>query len=382
MKVIIIGSVPPPYHGVNVFIDNLLRSPVFARYDVCFLNTSDGREDLDSIGRVDLLNIATALRNMYQLAILCIRQNPALVYICPSQGIAYVREGLFVIVTKFFSRAKIIEHLHGADFLNFYNRSGSILKRFIDVTQRRIDKVIVLGKSLRPIFAKWKSEKDIFVVPNGIDLKLPSASDQQAKSLHFYFLGNLLKFKGIFDILSAIRIVKNQYPDVRVQFAGGWAYDHLFKLSPQEIEREFLAFIRENRLEDNVELLGPVSGKKKLDLLQNSSVLLYPTTNDGFPTVILEAMASRHAVVSTRGVGAIDEMIEDGVTGYLIGKADPEALALQMIRFIENPGLRVQMGEAARKRYEENYTLEITMTRLMLAFETTLDQISVDPCAV
>jgi len=82
--------------------------------------------------------------------------------------------------------------------------------------------------------------------------------------------------------------------------------------------------------------------------------------------VLLEAMQFSLPVVSTFE-GGIPDVVENGVTGFLVPQKDVEALAEKLELLIRNPELRKQMGEAGRKRYQEKFTLE--------KFENTLKDI-------
>ena len=57
-------------------------------------------------------------------------------------------------------------------------------------------------------------------------------------------------------------------------------------------------------------------------------------------------------------VGGVPEIVKNGVTGFLVVPDDPRMLALRLTRLLQNEALRREMGEAGRKRVEENYSLE------------------------
>jgi glycosyltransferase involved in cell wall biosynthesis len=81
------------------------------------------------------------------------------------------------------------------------------------------------------------------------------------------------------------------------------------------------------------------------------------------PLVLLEAMQHSLPVVSTFE-GAIPDVVEDGVTGFLVLQRDAIALAEKIELLIKNPELRTSMGIAGRKRYENNFTISIFENRL------------------
>ncbi|RMH03709.1 MAG: glycosyltransferase [Planctomycetota bacterium] len=108
-------------------------------------------------------------------------------------------------------------------------------------------------------------------------------------------------------------------------------------------------------LEEAVRLLGRRSDIPELLAAADLAVLCSHPMVETFPNSVLEAMASRRPVVSTR-VGSVDEQIEDGVEGFLVPPGDPEALADRILRVLENPGLARRMGEAAREKVEKHFS--------------------------
>lgn len=80
-------------------------------------------------------------------------------------------------------------------------------------------------------------------------------------------------------------------------------------------------------------------------------------TVECFPMALLEAMASERPAVCT-SVGGVPEMIEDGVTGFLVPPREVEPLAARLVDLVRQPELRRSMGRAARARVEQHFTLE------------------------
>ena len=90
--------------------------------------------------------------------------------------------------------------------------------------------------------------------------------------------------------------------------------------------------------------------------------------NEGTPVAIIEAMASRRAVVATR-VGGVPDVIRDGHTGLLVEPSDPEGLAAAVRRVLEDDALREKLASAAQASVYPRYdaaTLCATMRRYYL----------------
>jgi glycosyltransferase involved in cell wall biosynthesis len=92
-------------------------------------------------------------------------------------------------------------------------------------------------------------------------------------------------------------------------------------------------------------------------LLPFADVLALPSLTEGLPNVVLEAMAAAVPVVATR-VGGVPEVVEDGVTGYVIPPADPAALAKRLGRLLGSAPERRALGAAGRRRVARHFTFE------------------------
>ncbi len=99
------------------------------------------------------------------------------------------------------------------------------------------------------------------------------------------------------------------------------------------------------------------------DLLAAIDLLILTSISESSPNAILEAMAIGRPVVATR-VGGIPELVQDGQTGILVTPRKAEEVAERVIMLLKNPALRREMGEAARRRVENEYTVEQVMRRL------------------
>ena len=104
-------------------------------------------------------------------------------------------------------------------------------------------------------------------------------------------------------------------------------------------------------------------------LLARSAFLVLTSDYEGFPNVILEAMAARLPVVTTPA-GDASLIVGHGRTGYVVEMDDVQELAGCMLQLAQSPGLRTQMGEAARTRVEEDYSYDGLADRLLAVLQT------------
>ena len=102
-------------------------------------------------------------------------------------------------------------------------------------------------------------------------------------------------------------------------------------------------------------------------LLARSGMLVLTSDYEGFPNVILEAMAARLPVITTP-VGDAGLIVEHGKTGFVTAPDDAQGLAAFMVQLAQSPSLRTELGEAGRKRVEQEFNHESLADRLLGIF--------------
>ncbi len=133
-------------------------------------------------------------------------------------------------------------------------------------------------------------------------------------------------------------------------FAGVWE-------SPA-VELQFGRIVQEKGLQELIHVCGPKYGDEKRNTFAGADIFAFPTYNDAYPLVILEAMSHGLPVVTTYE-GAIPDMVRDGENGFLVPVRDTAALGACLVKLINEPGLRVKMGKTGRGRYEREFTQSV-----------------------
>lgn len=108
---------------------------------------------------------------------------------------------------------------------------------------------------------------------------------------------------------------------------------------------------------------------------QSADIYLHPARAETFPNTILEAMACGTPVIAT-AVGGIPEQIQDGLTGILVPKGDPEEFAFAIKNLLGSPNLLKQMGIQANLHVKNNFTLERQLQIYISWFEEIVAKIS------
>lgn len=112
-------------------------------------------------------------------------------------------------------------------------------------------------------------------------------------------------------------------------------------------------------------LLGTLPGAEVQARMARAAALVVPSLwYEGLPMVVAEAFAAGTPVIASR-IGALADLVEDGVTGLLVTPGDPAALAQAMARILADPQAARRMGRAARAAYLRDWTEEATTAALL-----------------
>ena len=255
---------------------------------------------------------------------------------------------------------KIIIHQHGGDFKNFFaNENDDAGRDAILNTICMAEKLIVLSDGWKEYFEsilKEKTEKPQIVVLNN-SIRIPSdteASGRAYGSHNLLFLGRICRDKGIEELLNSFERLSNEFTDMHL-YLGGIYEDEGFK-KKIEAHREQITF------------LGWIDGDKKTEYLKKCDILVLPSYYEGFPVCVVEGMAYGCSVVATR-VGAIPEIIEDGIDGILIQPRDEGSLTEGLRELLGDDLFMERIGNAARAKVTKKYNINNTIDRLIEIYE-------------
>jgi glycosyltransferase involved in cell wall biosynthesis len=368
-KIVIVGPVPPPYHGVSLVTKMILASQLKEQYHLTHLDTSD-RRTLANIGRIDLRNVWLSIKHIYALTEIITKNKADIAYIPICQTVkGLLRDMCFIALCKM-KKMKVVVHLHGGYLRRLYKKSNPFGKLLIRKVCEYVNAAIVLGKSLRQIFKDLVPPEKIFVVPNGIDDLYNNDMDclfvRRDGNKKVLFLSSLRKSKGYFDVIYAIPQVLKFCNSVEFVFAGECR-------CTKSDKRHILDFLNYNDLNARANFIGVVIGEEKAKLLINSDIFVFPTfyKYEGHPLVILEAMAAGLPIITTDR-GAIRETVVDGENGFIVEKQNPKQIAERIIQLLEDVDLRKKMGKKSRERFLKYYTKDKFINRLASVFEKTL----------
>jgi glycosyltransferase involved in cell wall biosynthesis len=342
---------PPPIHGaamVGKYIQDSLHINEVLNCRYINLSTS---QTINEIGKGGFLKwwrfVVILVRSFWNLLVF----RPEIVYLTlTAKGSGFYKDALLALLIKGFGK-KVVYHFHnkGVSDGSKYNIANWLYKKVFKDAE-----VILLSKHLYPDVQKYVAEERIHYCPNGIPDAFFSDSvirnSESNTKVTILFLSNLISSKGVFVLLDACAILYQKKFSFECKFIGGIG---------DVTEDQFNNRVRELKLDKHVFYVGKKYGDEKIITFKNADIFTLPTFyyNECFPLVLLEAMQFKVPIVTT-SEGGISDVVEDGKTGFIIDKKNPQALADKLEILINNKELRESMGSAGRKKFEEEFTIE------------------------
>lgn len=348
---------PPPYYGSNIAVKDLVSSPqLIQEFELNVLPISYNF-DTEGVGRFKLKKIFLIFKFFFFILIKSFQKYDLVYYVPAVKGFAFIRD-FFLLLPLKLSKKKIIIHLHGIGIKN--KASKNVIYRMLYKFFFKNTNVICLSERLvydiEDVF-----NGPVYIVHNGIkpETYLPHKNNIPV----LLFLSNFIESKGIFVLLEAIHILKSQKFDFKLYLIGSPRGNIMDKINN---------IISEYDLESHILSIGPKYGEEKKKVFQDADIFVFPTYHEAWGLVNLEAMQAGLPVIST-DEGAIPDIVEDGITGFISRKQDPVDLANKIAILLKDENLRSKMGNKGREKFLKNYTHDLVVEKIIDVFNKVID---------
>jgi glycosyltransferase involved in cell wall biosynthesis len=174
------------------------------------------------------------------------------------------------------------------------------------------------------------------------------------------FVGWLEEFKGLTELLQAVRVVRDEGYDFDLTLAGRG-----------DAERSAKTFVEENCLSERVHFAGWVEADDLRTLLDQHNIFVLPSWAEGLPNSMIEAMAAGLAVVITR-VGMVPDFVIDGEHALLVPTKAPDLLAQALLRVVDDTALREKLARNGYALASREFAVEPAVGKLANVIEATL----------
>jgi colanic acid/amylovoran biosynthesis glycosyltransferase len=265
-------------------------------------------------------------------------------------------------------KGKIVVTFHGYDMTSYVFEHGTNV----------YDYLLRNGDLFLPVSQLWKNEliswgcsgEKIRVHHMGIATQRYTFGQNRNKrdgKVNILSIARLVEKKGIQYGIEAVGRVIGNYPNIEYRIVGDGP-----------MKREIESVVTRLNLGDKVKLLGWKNQEEVLHYLKDADFLLAPSVTarngdrEGIPVVLMEAMAMGLPVLSTCHSG-IPELVQDGVTGFLVPEGDIAALADRLVYLLAHPERRLVLGVAARRQVEDLFDSDKLNDDLVGIYQSLLD---------
>lgn len=343
MKLCLIGPVPPPYGGVanwEKIVEERINTD--SDIDLSIINTSANKRPTD--GR-SLFNrvyygakcIVYAYRTLKKLVK---DKKIDIVHMTTSGGLGLIRDSILIHYLKKM-RIPVVYHIHFGRAI-LYKKLDGWNWRMLCKNTKQASHLIVIDKLSYQLLLEENA--NISYINNPIDLKSLEKYEISSQNKIVY-IGWIIKEKGIEELLEAYEILKpNISPDVRLELIG-------------PANSEYISYLHEKYSFEGVEYLGELEHGLAMRELASAEIFILPSYTEGFPNVILEAMALKKPIIATN-VGAIPDILAD--TGIIIHPQDIDAIVSAVSKLMAAAEERKVLGINAFDRVRDNFEIEIT----------------------
>ena len=218
---------------------------------------------------------------------------------------------------------------------------------------RHATKVQTISNFLAEWTRKMGYKGKMEIIPNGVDMKRfqpPLARTVLAKSsIVLITTSRLVKKNGVGDIIGALKYLPEH---IKLKILGAGPLEENLKFK-----------IKNLKLEDRVEFLGHVSHYDISKYLHEADIFVRPSLSEGMGISFIEAMVAGLPVITTP-VGGIVDFLRDGETGLFCEVRNPESIAVQVKKLMDNDKLRENIVKNARKMVEEKYDWDLIAKRM------------------
>jgi glycosyltransferase involved in cell wall biosynthesis len=367
VRVLVVGQIPPPFGGQAVMIAKFLEGR-YERIRLFHVRMAFSRE-MDSMGKFQWHKLWVLFTTVLGIWWAWLRHRPCVLYYPPSgpNMVPVLRDIILLILTRWLF-SKTIFHFHAGGLSTFEQQLPGILKPLYRLAYRNAD-LAIRTSALAPEDGKALGAKRGAIVWNGVDDVAGAPIDRSSASgpVKILFTALLGPSKGVEVLLRSFALLLEKGVQAELRVMGKWV-DPAF-------ERKCMDFIEQKEMRDHVRILGVRTGPDKHLDFSSSDIFCFPShfEAESFPVVLMEASQYSLPIVATNWRG-IPVMVEEGRTGFIVPIQDPQAVADKLALLAGNPQRRREMGVAARRYYEEHFTLTMFQRNMEQAVAGILEQ--------
>lgn len=345
-KIVLVGPSLEAVSGVSTHLNHLFGSDLRSGFRLFHFQVgSEGRKT------------EGGLRKLLRLALgpvafigFCLRHRPDLVHLNPSlDPKSYWRDLAYLAVARLLRR-RVIYQVHGGALPQQFFVGQPLRTALLRRVLRSVDVVVLLAELELRAYREFVPDARLMVIANAIDTKELTRDPiglRTDEELRLVYVGRLVETKGVADTIACVKKLHVEGRKIRLTIAGS---------GPAEAGLRSL--VEQLGLSEVILFAGALFGDAKDEIWRSSDVFAFPTFHDeGLPYSLLEAMAAG-AVPVTTSVGAIPDVLADGVHGLIVPARDQEAIAEAFKRLDDDRLLLERLSRQGRDRVVSAYSVD------------------------
>lgn len=339
--IFVLGPGVDAVSGVSTHLTQLFSSSLSADFRLIHFQTgSEGRRE-NRWGK-----LWRAIDSPVQLVAATAWHRPRIMHInsAPDPK-AFWRDAVYLVLAKSMGRQTVLE-MHGSHLPTDYVSRNRVCQAAIRRLLRLADRIVLVSAADFVAYQNYDPHLATVVIPNAVEVQAgtpPRKPVSDDAPLKLIYIGRLVRAKGVFEAVEAVRLLRARNIHVRLSIVGAGP-------DSEELRRSIL----DAEVQECVQMLGPQHGADKKRVLEESDVLVFPTYGEGLPYALLESMAVGTVPV-TCPVGGIPEVLSKWECGITVPPRDPSAVAEAVHTLHRDRELARALSEAAHRLVVEHY---------------------------
>lgn len=363
-QITVLHVVGPTSGGIKEYVTSLVTNTDTTRFNLLVASSIPFISNMEHVEHVHIdLRFRTIPTSVWRLCKVLRNRDVDVIH---THGLKANLAG--VIAAKLSRKGHVIYTVHGG--ISF-SEEQPIKTKLYTILEHILTKynarVVTVSNLLRKELQKRTQRNDgsIITIYTGINehrLEPKTNIDVMRHDFHIPINSNVIGTiarlapqKGLCYLIRAMKRVISSKPNTILVIAGD---------GPLRDELKVLA--REENVLSHTRFLGFVQNIGSL--LRLIHVFVLPSWTEGLPITILEALLAGKAVVSTK-VGGIPEVVENELNGLLVEPRDPDALADQILRLLNDDELRITLGDAGRRLVKDRFSIEHMVAKYCSIYE-------------
>lgn len=302
-----------------------------------------------------IVRASFALEAYIKIILQLLINKPQILHAHMAEKGSVYRKGIAIKIAKVFG-CKIVVHMHGAEFQEWYEGLKTSKKHYVASILNEADKIIILGEYWKQFIGTIVSIEKIEVIYNAVEQKKYIYNPDGSTVL---FLGAVGKRKGAYDLVNAFSEIKDRIPkNINLKFYG------------PDFEKRITDIIYNCSAKERIQYCGWLDTENRYRVFSDTICSVLPSYNEGLPMTILETMSSGIPNISTN-IAAIPEVVTAS-NGFLIEPGDIDALKQALIQICSDRELRIEKSNFSYNDIKNNFGIDKNINAVLSLYRDLL----------